>query len=140
MPIKFSVEDEYLRPSKANPGDAGWDLRASEDTLIRPGFRSLVPTGAAVELPDGTAGFIWPRSGLAVKHGIDVLAGLIDSGYRGEIKVALVNHGAEAFVIERGDRIAQLVVAPINTDEAEFVDELNDSERSDKGFGSSGVS
>lgn len=101
-------------PAYAKPGDAGLDLRASESVTLEPAARRLVPTGLAVAIPDGHARFVLPRSGLAMHKGVTVLnaPGLIDSGYRGEFKALLINHGAEAVSIERGERIAQLVIHP----------------------------
>lgn len=126
----------------ARAGDAGADLRSTERLTLGPGERALVGTGFACALPDGYAAFVVPRSGLAVKHGITVLnsPGTIDAGYRGEIRVPLHNTDPrEAFLIEPGDRIAQLIVMPVSR--AVFVpaDELPASDRGDQGFGSTGV-
>jgi dUTP pyrophosphatase len=121
-------------------GDAGLDLAACERVELAPGERALVPTGLAVAIPDGYAGFVQPRSGLAVQHGISIVntPGLIDSGYRGELQVALLNTDArERFVVEPGMRIAQLVVVPVSSVEVVEVDELPESERGARGFGSS---
>ena len=128
-------------PVYAKPGDAGLDLRASEAASIAPGERRLVPTGLAVAIPDGHAGFVLPRSGLAMQKGVTVLnaPGLIDSGYRGELKVLLINHGAEAIVIERGERIAQLVIQPVADARLLEVERLPDSARGQGGFGSTGL-
>lgn len=132
--------DSDLIPAYAKAGDAGADLRASDAGSIAPGARALVPTGISIALPDGFVGLVHPRSGLAVKHGITVLntPGTIDSGYRGEIKVALLNTSDEEFVFERGERIAQLVIQ--RYEKAEFVEvsELPQTERGEDGFGSSG--
>lgn len=127
-------------PTQAYAGDAGFDLSACEQVELAPGARALVPTGLAVAIPDGYAGFVQPRSGLAVRHGISIVntPGLIDSGYRGELKVALLNTDKrETFVVEPGMRIAQLVVVPVPGVELVEVDELPDSERGVRGFGSS---
>ena len=130
-------------PSYARAGDAGADLVAREDALLAPGGgRALVPTGVAIALPVGTAGFIQPRSGLALRHGVTCLnsPGLIDCGYRDELKVLLINHDpTEAFQIRRGDRIAQLVVQRVEHAVFEPVGELPASERGSAGFGSTGV-
>lgn len=137
------LDPDLAPPAYANPGDAGADLVAAEAVTLAPGGgRALVPTGAAIALPDGYAAFVQPRSGLAYKHGVTVLnsPGLIDSGYRGELKVLLVNTDPQTpFEIERGDRIAQLVIQRV--EEASFVavDELPASTRGDGGFGSTGV-
>jgi dUTP pyrophosphatase len=127
-------------PSRAYAGDAGFDLAACERVELAPGERALVATGLAVAIPDGYAGFVQPRSGLAAKHGISIVntPGLVDSGYRGELKVALLNTDArERFVVEPGMRIAQLVVLPVPAVELTEVDALPESERGARGFGSS---
>jgi dUTP pyrophosphatase len=127
-------------PRRAYAGDAGMDLSSCERIELAPGERALVPTGLAVAIPDGHAGFVQPRSGLAAKHGITIVntPGLIDSGYRGELQVALLNTDArESFVVEEGMRIAQLVVLALPAIELVEVDELPDSERGVRGFGSS---
>ena len=127
-------------PAYAKSGDAGLDLRASESVTLEPGERRLVPTGLAVAIPEGHAGFVLPRSGLAMHRGVTVLnaPGLIDSGYRGEIKVLLINHGAEAVSIDRGERIAQLVVQPVARARLVEEERLPDSARGEGGFGSTG--
>jgi len=128
-------------PVRAYAGDAGLDLAACERVELGPGERALVPTGLAVAIPDGYAGFVQPRSGLAAKHGISIVntPGLVDSGYRGELLVNLLNTDArESFVVEPGMRIAQLVVVPVPAVSAVEVDELPGSDRSERGFGSSG--
>ena len=127
-------------PGRAYAGDAGLDLSSCEHAVLEPGQRALVGTGIAVAIPDGYAGFVQPRSGLAVKHGISIVnaPGLIDSGYRGELRVTLINTDeTETFTVEPGMRIAQLVVLPIPEVELVEVDELPDSERGVRGFGSS---
>ena len=128
-------------PAHAKPGDAGLDLPASEAVALEPGERRLVPTGLAVAIPEGHAGFVLPRSGLAMHKGVTVLnaPGLIDSGYRGELKVLLINHGAEAVSIERGERIAQLVIQPVARARLVEADRLPDSLRGAGGFGSTGA-
>jgi dUTP pyrophosphatase len=127
-------------PSYATAGSAGMDLRSAESLSLKPGARALVPTGIAIALPDNHEAQVRPRSGLAVKHGVTVLnsPGTIDADYRGEIKVPLINHGAEDFVIIRGDRIAQMVVAPVTMAELVEVDTLDETARGQGGFGSSG--
>jgi dUTP pyrophosphatase len=127
-------------PVAAHTGDAGVDLCARTDVTLAPGERSLVPTGLAVAIPDGYVGLVTPRSGLAVRHGIGVVnaPGVIDSGYRGEIQVILVNHGQQPVTLGRGDRIAQLVVVAHGAPEMTEVDTLPGSERGEGGFGSSG--
>lgn len=129
-------------PCRESEGAAGYDLRAAIDAplTIPPSGRALVPTGLRMAIPQGFEGQVRPRSGLAVRHGITVLnaPGTIDSDYRGEVGVALVNLGAEPYVLRRGDRIAQLVVAPVVAAELRAVTELPGSARGDGGFGSSG--
>ena len=134
------VRDDAVLPSQAYEGDAGLDLAACEEVELLPGERASVPTGIAVEIPEGYAGFVQPRSGLAARHGIGVVnsPGLIDSGYRGEIYVVLLNTDrTQPFTVERGARIAQLVVAPVAAVRLVEVDELATSERGARGFGSS---
>ena len=125
-------------PEYATEGAAGADLRASMRTVLEPGRRSAVPTGIRVEIPPGHVGLIWPRSGLAVRHGIDTLAGVIDSDYRGEVAVVLVNHGQETVTLSPGDRIAQLVVQKVERARFEAGDTLASSGRDSGGFGSTG--
>jgi dUTP pyrophosphatase len=126
-------------PEPAYGGDAGLDLAACDHAVLGPGERAIVSTGLAVEIPDGYAGFIQPRSGLAARHGIGIVnsPGLIDSGYRGEIRVVLLNTGRETFTVEPGMRVAQLVVLPVAVVRLVEVDELASSDRGVRGFGSS---
>ena len=141
LPIK-KLDEGLSVPQYAYPGDAGLDLRSAEALTLKPFERKAVDCGIAIAIPDGYAGLVIPRSGLAIKHGISIVnaPGLIDSGYRGPIKVILVNLDAEnEFVIERGDRIAQLVVIETPVVTTVEVDELSETERGAGGFGSSGV-
>jgi dUTP pyrophosphatase len=134
------VRDHARVPARAYAGDAGLDLAASVPIRLRPGERAVVPTGLAVAIPEGYAGFVQPRSGLAAGHGIAVVnsPGLIDSGYRGEIQVVLLNTDrARTFTAEAGERIAQLVVLPVPEVSIREVDDLPPSERGVRGFGSS---
>ncbi len=127
-------------PAYAREGDAGLDLAAASVVTLVPGGRQLVPTGLRVAIPDGYAGMVLPRSGLALRSGVTVLnaPGLIDSGYRGEVGVLLVNHGADPARIEKGERIAQLVIQPVARARLVEVAELAPSERGASGFGSTG--
>ena len=125
-------------PKYVHYGDAGADLIASEKTVIRARGRSLVGTGIRLEIPEGHVGLIWPRSGLAIKNGIDCGAGVVDSCYRGEIKVLLFNHSDTEFQIEPGDRIAQILIQKVERVQFIPVNELSETNRSEKGFGSTG--
>ena len=139
LPIRRLHENAVL-PERAYAGDAGLDLAACERHELGPGERALVGTGLAIAIPQGHAGFVQPRSGLAARHGIGVVnaPGLIDPGYRGEIRVVLINTDREhAFVVEPGMRIAQLVIAPVASVRLVEVEELAGSERGVRGFGSS---
>ena len=136
------LRDDALPPARTRPGDAGYDLRCVEPFRLAPGERAVVPTGVAVAVPEGAAGLVVPRSGLAARHGISVVngPGLIDPSYRGEVKVVLVNLGEEPFEAQAGDRIAQLLLVPCLTPDVRTVDELPPSHdgRGEAGFGSSG--
>lgn len=142
LPIK-RLDPDLPLPKYAKPGDAGCDLLAAENVTLQPGGgRALVPTGIALAIPEGYAGFVQPRSGLAVKNGVTCLntPGLIDSGYRGELKVLLVNTDPDSpFEVVRGERIAQLVIQKIEVVEFEERDDLPSTERGEGGFGSTGV-
>ena len=141
LPIQRLREDAVV-PLRAYSGDAGLDLAACERVELAPGQRATVGTGLAVAIPEGYAGYVQPRSGLAAKHGITIVntPGLVDSGYRGELKIILLNtDAAESFVVEAGMRIAQLVVLEIPSVDPVEVDELPASERGVRGFGSSAV-
>lgn len=139
LPIRRLRPDAVL-PQRAYGGDAGLDLAACERVELGPGERATVPTGLAVAIPEGYAGFVQPRSGIAMRNGITIVnsPGLVDSGYRGELQVVLLNTDArEPFVVEPGMRIAQLVVLPIPEVELVELEELPESERGVRGFGSS---
>ena len=141
LPV-LRLDPDLPLPAYARAGDAGIDLIARDDvTLAAAGGRALIATGIAIALPEGYAGFVQPRSGLAARHGVTCLntPGLIDSGYRGELKVCLINDDPlEPFEVRRGERIAQLVVQAVETVRFVPVEELDGSERGDQGFGSSG--
>ena len=141
VPIKILSRDAQI-PHMAYNGDAGVDLRSVERIVLKPQERAMVATGLAIALPEGYAGFVLPRSGLAAKHGISIVnaPGLIDSNYRGELKVILLNTDPDnSFTIEIGDRIAQLIVMRVPTINFEQVEELTESQRGESGFGSSGI-
>ena len=141
--MKIKVLDNGIsKPCYAKSGDAGLDLRSTIDAVIEPGCRVLSPTGVSVASPEGYAGFVQPRSGLALKHGLTIVntPGLIDSGYRGELGVIALNTDkSDSFVVNRGDRIAQLVVQAVPVVNLIEVEELDETERGGTGFGSSGL-
>ena len=142
MTVKvLRTDPEAQLPAYAHPGDAGMDVRSSEDVTLAPGARALVRTGLVLELPPDAEAQVRPRSGLALKHGVTVLntPGTIDAGYRGEVGVILVNLGAEPFVVEKGMKIAQLVVAPVAQAEVVEVSAVDATDRGAGGFGSTGV-
>lgn len=141
IPIKI-LDKDIEKPRYAKPGDAGLDLRSTSDAIINPGQRAMLGTGIALAIPEGYAGFVQPRSGLAAKHGMTIVntPGLIDSGYRGEICIIAYNTDEKnPITIKRGDRIAQLVIQEVPQIELLEVEELDETERSASGFGSSGV-
>jgi dUTP pyrophosphatase len=139
--LLHQLDPDLEPPSYAHPGDAGADLRSTEAFVLAPGERRLVATGVAVAVPDGYAAFVHPRSGLAARHGVTIVntPGTIDAGYRGEIRVCLVNTDREQAVsISRGDRIAQLVIQPVSRAAFVRVTQLPDSSRGPNGYGSTG--
>ena len=140
VPVQVLAADLPL-PQYARDDDAGLDLRAATDVALAPGARVLVPTGLALAIPQGYAGFVLPRSGLALRHGVTLLntPGLIDAGYRGEIQVLLINHSDTLVKLSRGDRIAQLVIQKIEHATLIVVTELPPSTRGTGGFGSTGL-
>ena len=142
--IEFKLLHKLAQaPKYAHDGDAGADLVCIEDVTLAPGERQLVPTGVAIGLPVGYVGLVHPRSGLANKHGIGIVntPGTIDSGYRGELKICLINlDPKDSVTLPAGSRIAQLVIQEVTTGQFVEVDELDDTERSDNGFGSTGIS
>ncbi len=137
------LHDKAIIPGNAYLGDAGYDLCSTDEVVLQPFERTLIPTGLAIEIPFGYAGFVVPRSGLAIKQGLSIVnaPGLIDSNYRGELKVIAINLDPKNPIeIHVGDRIAQLVIMKVESLQFQEVDELNDSDRGAGGFGSSGVS
>jgi len=136
--IKKLTPDAII-PKYANPGDAGMDFFSNEETLILPSQRKLISTGIAMAIPFGYVGLIWDKSGIAAKHGIKVLAGVIDSSYRGEIKILLHNLSAEEFKIGKGTKIAQMLIQPAEQKQIIEVKELDDTKRGTGGFGSTGI-
>jgi len=138
VPLPALVDPGGSLPEYASAGAAGADLRASAAVEIAPGGRAAVPTGVRLQIPPGHVGLVWPRSGLAVRHGIDTLAGVIDRDYRGEVRVVLVNHGLEPFLIAPGDRVAQLLVQRVERAAFTAVAQIDDTGRGGGGFGSTG--
>jgi dUTP pyrophosphatase len=140
LPVRRLRADAHL-PSRAHPWDAGLDLVAVEPLTLAPGARGVVATGIAVAIPEGWAGLVVPRSGLARRQGLTLTnaPGLIDAGYRGEIQVLMINLGDQPYTVRRGDRIAQMIVAPVVRAELREVDALGDSRRGPGGFGHTGV-
>jgi len=136
--VKVLLDAGGALPAYASAGAAGADLRASEAIQIAVGARAAVATAVRLEIPPGHVGLVWPRSGLAVRHGIDTLAGVIDSDYRGELKVVLVNHGDEPFRIEPGDRVAQLLIQRVERVRFTASEQVAESARGSGGFGSTG--
>lgn len=141
MEVKIQRLSKHAQtPTRANVSDAGWDLYASEDVIIDPGASTLVSTDIAMAIPDGYVGLIWDRSGMAVKRGVHRFAGVIDSGYRGEVKICLWNSSDKFCIINEGERIAQIlfqIVPPFILIEGDVLDDATD--RGDGGFGSSGA-
>ncbi len=134
------LDPDLPLPGYAHPGDAGLDLYAADTTTLQPGERALVPCGIAIAIPEGHVGLVNPRSGLAVDHGLTVLngPGTIDAGYRGELKVLLINLGQDAVEIRHGERIAQLLLLPVALVDVREVDRLDVTSRGSGGFGSTG--
>ena len=140
MLIKFQkILDDAIIPHYAHPGDAGMDIFSAEETIIKAGERKSVRTGIKMGLPEGFAGLVWDKSGLALKNGIKTMAGVIDSGYRGEIGIVLINLGQSDFKIEKGQKIAQMLVQKVERMEIKEVKELNETKRGGGGFGSTGL-
>jgi dUTP pyrophosphatase len=139
LAINPDVEDINVKLPYKEHGNVGWDLCSVEDVEIQPRQRELIDTGLVCDFPDGLYGLIWPRSGLAVKNGIDVLAGCIDTIYRGRIKVALINHSDEIIVLPAGSKVAQMLIQKEVVCEFKWVSQVNNTTRGSKGFGSSGL-
>jgi len=135
--IKKLYEDIQL-PAYNKPGDAGLDLRSYEAKILKPGERYCFKTGLAFEIPEGYVGLVWDRSGMALKEGLKTMAGVVDSGYRGEIGVVALNTSDKDVVVEKNDRIAQILIQSVERAEIEEVEELTNSARGEGGFGASG--
>ena len=140
MKIKFQkILEKAIIPHYAHPGDAGMDVFSAEETIIKAGERKSVRTGIKMGLPEGFAGLVWDKSGLALKNGIKTMAGVIDSGYRGEIGIVLINLGQSDFKIEKGQKIAQMLVQKVERMEIKETKELSETKRGEGCFGSTGL-
>lgn len=137
LKIKRFREDAKI-PQYAHPGDAGLDLYAVEDVTLAPNERTAVSTGIAMEIPEGYVGFIWDKSGLSIKHGLKTLGGVIDSGYRGEVLIGIMNLSDVEYTIRKGEKVAQMIIQRKETIEVEEVSELGETARGEGGFGSTG--
>ena len=133
------IHPDATMPKYLRPGDAAMDLYSSEDKIIQPHQRELISTGIAIAIPTGNVGLIWDRSGMAANHGIKSMGGVIDSNYRGEIKVILHNLTNQPFTIEKGMRIAQMLIQPVEQKQIMEVEDLDDTIRGEKAFGSTGL-
>lgn len=139
--MKLSVkrlEKNAVLPNHAKKNDAAIDLSSCEEIVLNPMEKKVVRTGIAMAIPEGYAGFVWDRSGLAANHSVHIMAGVVDSGYRGEIKVVMINLGKEEFKVEKGMRIAQLAIQPVLSVDISEVNDLDKTERGKSGFGSTG--
>tara|TARA_Y100000310_G_C20634678_1_gene790539 strand:+ start:770 stop:1192 length:423 start_codon:yes stop_codon:yes gene_type:complete len=140
MTIRIKRVDKEARlPQYAHPGDAGMDFFSNEEVILKAGERKLVPTGISMAIPDGYVGLFWDKSGIASKFGIKSMAGVIDAGYRGEIRILLHNLSSDEFKIEKGMKIAQMLIQPVEQKELIEVDDLEETERNTGGFGSTGL-
>jgi len=136
--MNIPVSGTGMPPKRSSEHAAGADLFAVESFILAPGERRTISTGLSMAIPAGYVGLVWPRSGLALKHGIDTMAGVVDSDYRGEVKVLLINHGKHPFKIQKGDRIAQMLIQKVESANYRMMDVLPGTRRGEKGFGSTG--
>ena len=132
------LKPDAVLPNYAHSGDAGMDIYASENVHVRKGERAKVPTGIAMEIPEGYVGLVWDKSGLSINHGLKTLGGVIDAGYRGEIIIGIANLSSEDYTLEKGHKVAQLLIQKIESPVIEEAIELNNSHRGEKGLGSTG--
>ncbi len=140
MTIKIKkVDSEAKLPNYAHPGDAGMDFFSNEEVFLKPGERRLISTGISMAIPEGYVGLMWDKSGIASKFGIKSMAGVIDAGYRGEVKILLHNLSKYDFQIEKGMKIAQMLIQPVEQKQLIEVDSLEETERNEGGFGSTGL-
>jgi dUTP pyrophosphatase len=135
----LKIDPEVKAPNYANPGDAGMDFYSAENAVIKPSDRRVVKTGVKMAIPEGYVGLFWDKSGLAAKKGIKIMAGVIDSGYRGEVGIVIHNLGKEDFIIEKNMKIAQMLIQPVHSPEVVEVNTLDETKRGEGGFGSTGV-
>lgn len=133
------LEKQARLPEYAHPGDAGMDVFAFENLALEPGERGMVRTGVAMKVPEGYVGLVWDKSGRAVKEGLTTMAGVIDSGYRGEVQIVILNTSTEAITIEAGQKVAQILIQPVICAMIQEVSQLDDTSRGDNGFGSTGL-
>ncbi|MFA6253838.1 MAG: dUTP diphosphatase [Candidatus Paceibacterota bacterium] len=139
MKIKIKKLDREARiPSYAHPGDAGMDFFALEDMILESGKRGRIKTGIALEIPNGFVGLVWDKSGLSTNQGLKTLAGVVDAGYRGEVQIGMINLSTETYSIKKHDKVAQMLIQPIELPDLEEVAELSDTSRGAGGFGSTG--
>lgn len=139
MNIKIKrIDSEIPKPFYGHKGDAGFDLRTREKKTLLSGEKTLLPTGLILEIPEGYVGLVWDKSGLAIKEGLKTLGGVIDSTYRGEVMVGIVNLSKKKYIFEKGDKVAQMLIQKVEEVDFEEVDEVKSSERGSKGFGSTG--
>ncbi len=140
MTIKIKkLNESATLPKYAKEDDAGMDFYAAESLVLQPGERKLVPTGIAMAIPSGFVGLIWDKSGVATKHGLKTMAGVIDAGYRGEVKILVHNLSNESYVVEKGNKVAQMLIQPVSQKQLLEVSELDETDRGEGGFGSTGV-
>jgi dUTP pyrophosphatase len=141
MPLTIKIKrlrEDAKIPQYAHPGDAGFDLYAAEDVTLAPNERAGVSTGIAMEIPEGHVGLIWDKSGLSIKHGLKTLGGVVDSGYRGEVMVGIINLSDAEYTIRKGEKVAQMIIQRKETIAVEEVESLSDTARGEGGFGSTG--
>lgn len=139
MKIKIKKLDPDVKiPSYAHPGDAGMDMYAGETVTVLPGEVGKIKSGLSIEVPEGYVGLLWDKSGLSINHGIKTLSGVLDSGYRGEVVYGVINLGKESYTFEKGSKVTQMLIQPVERAEIEEVDKLSESSRGSGGFGSTG--
>lgn len=132
------LKSDAILPNYAHQGDAGMDMHAAEDVQVKKGERAKIPTGVAMEIPEGYVGLVWDKSGLSMNHGLKTLGGVIDSGYRGEVIIGVMNLSNEDYTLKKGHKVAQLLIQKVEVPMIQEVEELEDSHRGEKGFGSTG--